>query len=171
MNRVEEYESAILSKYEEAKKALDILNDSELKLAVYSKCITSTNLILLDGVGDDLLSPSDFNYLALKVNALSNKLLEYFKEDIEKKGALFFMTRKEEYHTAILSIYRSGRDFIKLSKYYCIESLNTLCNEYINLIDEIIYCAFVDDFILPDDYDELLEYADRISNYLKECME
>lgn len=89
MTRKEEYESAIVSKYEEAKKALDILNDSELKLAVYSKCITSINLILLDGVDDDLLLTSDFNYLALKVNALSNKLLEYFKEDIEKNGVLF----------------------------------------------------------------------------------
>lgn len=81
------------------------------------------------------------------------------------------MTRKDEYHTAIFSVYRGGRDFIKSSKYYCGEAIKTLCGEYINLIDEIICCAFVDDFVLPGDYDELLEYANRIIDSLKECME
>lgn len=81
------------------------------------------------------------------------------------------MTRKEEYRTAILSLYRSGKDLIKSSKYYCGLGVKTLCGEYINLIDEIIYCAFIDDFVLPGDYDELLEYADRISKYLKELVE
>ena len=38
MTGKEEYEIAIVSKYKEAKKALEILNDSELKLAVFSKC-------------------------------------------------------------------------------------------------------------------------------------
>ena len=57
----QEYEIAMVSKYKEAKKA----------------------------VGDDLVLPSDFNYLALKANALLDELLEYFKEEIEKSGGLF----------------------------------------------------------------------------------
>ena len=81
----QEYEIAIVSKYKEAKKALEILSDSELKLAVFSKCNTAIQLILLKAVVDDLVLPSDFNYLALKANAL----LEYFKEDMEENGVLF----------------------------------------------------------------------------------
>lgn len=61
MTGKEEYEIAIVGKYKETKKA----------------------------VGDDLVLPSDFNYLALKANALLDELLEYFKEEIEKTGGLF----------------------------------------------------------------------------------
>lgn len=89
MTRKEEYESAILNKYEETKKALELINDSELKLAIFNKCNTSIQLILLQGVNDELLIPSDFNYLALKANALLDDLLVYFKEEIEKTGGLF----------------------------------------------------------------------------------
>ena len=85
----QEYEIAMVSKYKEAKKALEILSDSELKLAIFSKCNTAIQLILLKAVGDDLVLPSDFNYLALKANALLDELLEYFKEEIEKSGGLF----------------------------------------------------------------------------------
>lgn len=67
----EEYEVAILSKYKEAKNALEILNDSELKSAVFSKCSTAIQLILL------------------KANTLLDGLLVYFKEEIEKTGVLF----------------------------------------------------------------------------------
>ena len=89
MTGKEEYEIAIVSKYKEAKKALEILNDSELKLAVFSKCNTAIQLILLKGVSDDSVLPSEFNYLALKANALLDDLLVYFKEEIEKTGGLF----------------------------------------------------------------------------------
>lgn len=85
----QEYEIVIVSKYKEAKKALEILNDSELKLAVFSKCNTAIQLILLNAFVDDLVLPSDFNYLALKANALLDDLLVYFKEEIEKTGGLF----------------------------------------------------------------------------------
>lgn len=89
MTGKEEYEIAIVGKYKETKKALEILNDSELKLAVFSKCNTAIQLILLKAVGDDLVLPSDFNYLALKANTLLDDLLVYFKEEIEKAGVLF----------------------------------------------------------------------------------
>jgi hypothetical protein len=85
----QEYEIAIVSKYKEAKKALEILNDSELKSAIFSKCNTAIQLILFKAVDDDLVLPSDFNYLSLKANALLDDLLVYFKEEIEKKGGLF----------------------------------------------------------------------------------
>ena len=85
----EEYEIAIVSKYKEAKKAIEILNDSGLKLAVFSKCNTEIQLILLNGVSDDSVLPSEFNYLSLKANALLDDLLVYFKEEIEKTGGLF----------------------------------------------------------------------------------
>ena len=85
----QEYEIAIVSKYKEAKKALEILNDSELKLAIFSKCNTAMQLILFKAVVDDSVLPSDLNYLSLKTNALLDDLLVYFKEEIEKTGVLF----------------------------------------------------------------------------------
>lgn len=58
----------------------------------------------------------------------------------------------------------------KAQKYYGLK-FETLCNAYINLIDEVIYCAYRDDFITLDGYDELVSYADRLTRYLKECLE
>ena len=81
------------------------------------------------------------------------------------------MTRKEEYHCAMLTIYRSGRDFIKLSRMNYRLRFEVLCNSYIILFDEILYCAFLDDFITLDDFKELSKYADKLSYYLKECLE
>lgn len=34
-----------------------------------------------------------------------------------------------------------------------------------------VYCAFLDDFITLDDFKELSKYADKLSYYLKECLE
>lgn len=81
------------------------------------------------------------------------------------------MTRIEEYRCAMSAIYRSGMDFIKASKRYYNLKFETLCNAYINLIDEVIYCAYIDDFITLDGYDELVSYADRLTSYLRECLE
>lgn len=81
------------------------------------------------------------------------------------------MTRIEEYRCAISAIYRSGIQFIKSSKMYYGLKFETLCNAYINLIDEVIYCAYTDDFITLDGYNELLKYADKLTRYLKGCLE
>ena len=89
MTGKQEYEIAIVSKYKETKKVLEILNDSELKLAIFSKCSTAIQLILFKAVADDSVLPSDFNYLFLKANALLDDLLVYFKDEIEKTGGLF----------------------------------------------------------------------------------
>lgn len=81
------------------------------------------------------------------------------------------MTRIEEYRCAMAAIYRSGIDFIKSSKKYYGLKFETLCNAYINLFDEVIYCAYRDDFITLDGYDELVSYAYMLTRYLKECLE
>lgn len=75
------------------------------------------------------------------------------------------MIRKAEYRCAMSTIYRSGRDFIKLSKKYYVLRFEVLCSSYIILFDEILYCAFLDDF------KDLSKYADKLSYYLKECLE
>lgn len=88
MGGKQEYEIAIVSKYKETKEALELLNDIELKLAIFSKCNMLIQLILFKAVDDDSVLPSDFNYLSLKANALLDDLLVYFKEEIEKNGGL-----------------------------------------------------------------------------------
>lgn len=81
------------------------------------------------------------------------------------------MNRKEEYRCAMSAIYRSGRDFIKSSRMYYGLKLEVLCNSYIILFDEILYRAFLDDFITLDDFKELSTYVDKLTRYLKECLE
>ena len=81
------------------------------------------------------------------------------------------MNRKEEYRCAMSAIYRSGRDFIKSSMVYYGLRFEVLCNSYIILFDEILYCAFLDDFITLDDFKELSKDVDKLSYYLKECLE
>lgn len=81
------------------------------------------------------------------------------------------MTRKEEYRCTMLALYISGRDFIKSSRLYYGLKLEVLCNSYIILFDEILYCAFLDDFITLDVFKELSTYGDKLTRYLKECLE
>ena len=81
------------------------------------------------------------------------------------------MTRKEEYRCAMSALYRGGRDFIKSSRMYYGLKFEVLCNSYIILFDEILYCAFLDDFITLDDFKELSTYADKLTRYLRECLE
>ena len=81
------------------------------------------------------------------------------------------MTRKEEYRCAMSALYRSGRDFIKSSREYYGLKFEDLCNSYVILFHEILYCAFLDDCITLDDFKELSKYADKLIRYLKECLE
>ena len=81
------------------------------------------------------------------------------------------MTRKEEYRCMMTTSYRSGRDFIKSSMVFYGLKFEVLCNSYIILFDEILYCAFLDDFITLDDFKELSKFADKLTRYLKECLE
>lgn len=83
------------------------------------------------------------------------------------------MTRKDEYRSTILIIYESCKNFTKMSKRYGLgkEYLEVLINECFELFDILLLCAIRDDFIKPDHYNELLDYVDRLSDYLKECLE
>lgn len=36
---------------------------------------------------------------------------------------------------------------------------------------EILYCAFLDDFITLDGFKELSKYADKLTRCLRECLE
>lgn len=83
------------------------------------------------------------------------------------------MTRKEEYQCTILTIYVSGKNFIEMSKKYGLgkEQLNLLVDSYLELFDMIMLCALRDDFIIKNDYLNLLEYVNKLSGYLKECCE
>lgn len=81
------------------------------------------------------------------------------------------MNRKEEYRCAMSAIYRSGRDFIKSSRMFYGLKFEVLCNSYIILLDEILYSTFLDDFITLNDFKELSTYADKLTRYLRECLE
>ena len=83
------------------------------------------------------------------------------------------MTRKEEYHCTILTIYVSGKNFIEMSKKYGLgkEQLDLLIDSYLELFDIIMLCALRDDFIIKNDYLDLLEYVNKLSGYLKEYCE
>lgn len=83
------------------------------------------------------------------------------------------MTRREEYQSTILTIYESGKNFIKMSKKYGLgkEQLDFVVDEYTQFFNVIMLCALRDDFIRKDDYNELLDYIDRLLDYLKECLE
>lgn len=83
------------------------------------------------------------------------------------------MTRKEEYCCAILINYVSGKNFIKTSKSYGLgkEKLDLLVDSYLELFDMFMLCALRDDYITKNDYLGLLEYSNKLSNYLKECLE
>ena len=83
------------------------------------------------------------------------------------------MTRKEEYQCTILTIYVSGKNFIEMSKKYGLgkEHLDLLIDSYLELFDIIMLCALRDDFIIKNDYLNLLEYVNKLSGYLKECLE
>lgn len=81
------------------------------------------------------------------------------------------MNRKEEYRCVMSVIYRSGRDFIKSSSMFYGLKFEDLCDSYIILFDEILYCAFLDDFITLDDFKELSTYVDKLTRYLRKCLE
>lgn len=83
------------------------------------------------------------------------------------------MTRKEEYQCTILTIYVSGKNFIEMSKKYGLgkEQLDLLIDSYLELFVIIMLCALRDDFIIKNDYLNLLEYVNKLSGYLKECYE
>lgn len=51
------------------------------------------------------------------------------------------------------------------------EQLDLLIDSYLELFDIIMLYALRDDFIIKNDYLDLLEYVNKLPGYLKECCE
>ena len=85
MNKVEMtlrevYDEVLLDIYNNAVESIKLVNESELKKELVANYIKSLNIILLNGVIDDV-TVNDFNYLVSQVNDLANELLKYIKDE------------------------------------------------------------------------------------------
>ena len=83
------------------------------------------------------------------------------------------MTRKDEYYTTILLFCETGINFIKRSKLRGLrkKELQILVDSCVTLFDIITTIASQDLLIDKDDCLELVLYANRLSDDLKECCE
>lgn len=86
MNKVEMtlrevYDEVLLDIYNNAVESIKLVNEDELKKELVVNYIKSLNIILLNGLRDDDVTVSDFNYLVSQVNDLANELLKYIKDD------------------------------------------------------------------------------------------
>lgn len=83
------------------------------------------------------------------------------------------MTREEEYYCTIQSIYMSIRDFIKWSKLYGLRKneLELVSDGCTKLLDLITTIATQDVYFNRGECLELILYVNKISKYLKECLE
>lgn len=86
MNKVEMtlrevYDSVLLDIYNNAVESIKLVCESELKKELVVNYIKSLNIILLNGLRDDEVTLSDFNYLVSQVNDLVDELLKYIKDE------------------------------------------------------------------------------------------
>ena len=86
MNKVEMtlrevYDEVLLDIYNNAVESIKLVGESELKKELVVNYIKLLNIILLNGLRDDELTVSDFNYLVSQVNDLANELLKYIKDE------------------------------------------------------------------------------------------
>lgn len=86
MNKVEMtlrevYDEALLNIYNNAVESIKFVDEAELKKELVVNYIKSLNIILLNGLGDDDVTVSDFNYLVSQVNDLVDELLKYIKDE------------------------------------------------------------------------------------------
>ena len=86
MNKVEmtlreAYDSVLLDIYNNALESIKFVCEDELKKELVVNYIKSLNIILLNGLRDDDVTVSDFNYLVSQVNDLANELLKYIKDE------------------------------------------------------------------------------------------
>lgn len=77
MTLKEVYDSVILDNYNIALQSIKVVDTDEFKTGLVVNCIRSMNIILFNALKDEDVSVSDFNYLVLQVNDLSNELLKY----------------------------------------------------------------------------------------------
>lgn len=83
------------------------------------------------------------------------------------------MTRKGEYKCAMLGIYGCAKNFIKCSKLYGLRKneLELISDGCTNLLDLITSITIQDAYINGTECLELVLYVNKLSNYLKECIE
>ena len=86
MNKVEmtlreAYDEVLLNIYNNAVESIKFVSEAELKKELVVNYIKTLNIILLNGLRDDDVTVSDFNYLVSQVNDLANELLKYIKDE------------------------------------------------------------------------------------------
>lgn len=77
----EVYDEVLLDIYNNAVESIKLVGESELKKELVINYIKSLNIILLNGLRDDDVTVSDFNYLVSQFNDLANELLKYIKDE------------------------------------------------------------------------------------------
>ena len=77
----ETYNSLLLDIYNNAIDSINFVCEDELKKELIVNYIKSLNIILLNGLKDDDVTVSDFNYLVSQVNDLADELLKYLKDE------------------------------------------------------------------------------------------
>lgn len=77
----ETYNSVLLDIYNNAIDSIKFVSEDELKKELIVNYIKSLNIILLNGLNDDDVTVSDFNYLVSQVNDLADELLKCLKDE------------------------------------------------------------------------------------------
>lgn len=77
----EVYDSVILDNYNIALQSIKVVDIDRFKTGLVVNCIRSMNIILFNALKDEDISVSDFNYLVLQVNDLSDELLKYVNDE------------------------------------------------------------------------------------------
>ena len=81
MTLIEVYDEVLLNIYNNAVESIKLVDEDELKKELVVKYIKTLDIILLNGLKDDDVTVSDFNYLVSQVNDLANELLKYIKDE------------------------------------------------------------------------------------------
>lgn len=77
----EAYDSLLLDIYNNAVDSIKFVCEDEFKKELIVNYIKSMNIILLNGLKDDGVTVSDFNYLISSVYDLTDELLKYLKDE------------------------------------------------------------------------------------------
>jgi hypothetical protein len=77
----EVYDSVLLDIYNNAVESIKLADEDELKKELVVNYLKILNIILLNGLKDDVVTVNDFNYLVSQVNDLANELLKYIKDE------------------------------------------------------------------------------------------
>lgn len=80
MTLKEVYDRVLLNIYNNAVESIKLVDEYDLKKELVVNYIKTLNIILLNGLKDDAVTVSDFNYLVSQVNDLANELLKYINK-------------------------------------------------------------------------------------------